>query len=122
MITSRSTALLVLALGLASAAAPGADPARRVPTVDDLVQFKSLGAAKISPDGKRVVYSVTHTDFKQDAFVTHLWLGDAAAGRAVQLTRGDKSAGGPAWSPDGRWVAFTSDRAGDKSQLFAISP
>ena len=119
---TRPAALLVLALGLASAAAPAADPARRVPTVDDLLHLKSIGGARISPDGTRVVYGVTHADFKQDAFVTHLWLADAATGRTAQLTRGDKSAGSPAWSPDGRWVAFTSDRAGDKTQVFAIPP
>jgi dipeptidyl aminopeptidase/acylaminoacyl peptidase len=119
---ARPTALLVLTICLTSGVAPGADPTRRVPTVDDLLQLRSVGAARISPDGKRVVYGVTHTDFKQDAFVTHLWLADTATGKAVQLTRGEKSAGNPAWSPDGRWVAFTCDRAGDKSQIFAIPP
>lgn len=119
---TRPTVLLLAALCVTPAAATAGDPARRVPTVDDLLRLESVGTAKISPAGTRVVYGVTHADFKQDAFVTHLWLADPATGRAVQLTRGDKSAANPAWSPDGRWVGFTSDRAGDKDQVFAIPP
>jgi dipeptidyl aminopeptidase/acylaminoacyl peptidase len=114
--------LLGLALCLLPPVARGDDPARRVPTVDDLLGLKSVGTAQISPDGEWVAYGVTHADFKQDTFVTHLWLADTAGGKTLQLTRGDKSAGNPVWSPDGRWLAFTSTRAGDKSQIFAISP
>jgi dipeptidyl aminopeptidase/acylaminoacyl peptidase len=119
---TRSAALLVLALGLFSSAVRGADPAPKVPTVDDLLALETVGAAQISPDGKWVAYTVTRADFKQDAFVTHLWLADTAGTKTLQLTRGDKSAGNPLWSPDGKWVAFTSARAGDKNQIFAIAP
>jgi len=102
--------------------AAAADEAKRVPTVDDLLLVKSVGGAKISPEGSRVAYTVSETDFKQDATVTHIWLADAATGRSFQLTQGDKSCSGPDWSPDGNWIAFTSSRGGDKSQLFLISP
>jgi dipeptidyl aminopeptidase/acylaminoacyl peptidase len=114
----RSLPLLILAASLALAA----DNARRVPTIDDLLLVKSIGGAQISPDGKWVAYGVTETDFKQDAYVSHLWLADTATGRTFQLTRGDKSAGNPQWSPDGAWLAFTSNRAGDKNQIFVIRP
>src|SRR5262245_57290561 len=116
------SAFLVLSLCLLTHSAFGDDSARRVPTVDDLLKFESLSGARTSPDGKRVAYGMTHADFKQDAFVTHLWLADVATGKTVQLTRGEKSAGNPIWSPDGRWLAFTSARAGGKSQVFVISP
>jgi dipeptidyl aminopeptidase/acylaminoacyl peptidase len=95
---------------------------RRVPTIDDLLNIKSIGAVQISPDGTRVVYTVTEADFDQDAFVTHLWLADSANGRLIQLTRGSKSANGPRWSPDGKWIAFTSPRVNDRNQIFVISP
>jgi dipeptidyl aminopeptidase/acylaminoacyl peptidase len=91
----------------------------RVPTIDDLLNIDSIGGARISPNGKWVAYSVTHSDFRKDAFLTHLWIADPASGRKYQLTRGDKSAGDLDWSPDGAWLAFTSNRAGDKNQVFA---
>ncbi|MGE0133220.1 MAG: prolyl oligopeptidase family serine peptidase [Blastocatellales bacterium] len=98
---------------------------RRVPTVDDLINVKSLGGAQISPDGKYVAYTVNETDWKQDASVTHIWLANTATGKTFQLTRGEKSSGNPQWSPangESQWLAFTSNRAGDKNQIFVIHP
>ncbi|MGH9769802.1 MAG: S9 family peptidase [Blastocatellia bacterium] len=95
---------------------------RRTPAVDDLINVKSLGGAQISPDGKYVAYTVNETDWKQDAFVTHVWLANTATGKTLQLTRGEKSAGAPQWSSDSQWLAFTSNRIGDKNQIFVIHP
>ncbi len=95
---------------------------RRVPAVDDLINVKSVGGAQISPDGKWVAYTVNETDWKQDAFVNHIRLANAATGKAFQLTRGEKSAGNPQWSPSGEWLAFTSNRIGDKNQILVIHP
>ncbi|MBL8292065.1 MAG: S9 family peptidase [Bryobacterales bacterium] len=96
---------------------------RHVPTVDDILGLETLGASTaISPDGRYVAYSAARNDFKQDAIVRHIWLADTQTGAALQLTRGDKSCGSPQWSPDGKWLAFTSDRTGGKAQIFLISP
>jgi dipeptidyl aminopeptidase/acylaminoacyl peptidase len=97
--------------------------ARRVPTVDDLLMLESAGASRISPDGRWVAYTVTQTNVKDDAFVTQVWVASTSSpGTNVQLTRGNKSSTGPQWSPDSKWIAFTSDRIGDRNQLFAIRP
>src|SRR5262245_53257100 len=108
--------LIIACLSLA------ANPHRRVPTVDDLLNVKSLGGAQISPDGKYVAYTVGETDWKQDAFVTQIWLANTATGKTLQLTRGEKPAGNLQWSPDGQLLAFTSNRIGDKNQIFVIYP
>ncbi|MBA2306169.1 MAG: S9 family peptidase [Acidobacteria bacterium] len=125
MIFRRSSAacLVFALLGLASSNSFGQAAARRMPTVDDLLQLDSAGAARISPDGRWVAYTVTGTSFKDDAYVTQVWLVSATPGAArVQLTRGNKSSGNPQWSPDGKWLAFTSDRLADRNQIFAIRP
>jgi dipeptidyl aminopeptidase/acylaminoacyl peptidase len=114
----RSLALSFLLISLAVTAAAQ----RPVPTVDDLLNVKSLGGAQISPDGKWVAYSVGETDWKQDAFVSQVWLANTSSGVTLQLTRGEKAAGNPRWSPDGQWLAFTSNRIGDKNQIFVIHP
>ena len=116
MLKSLSLLLVCLSLPLAL------ETDHHVPTVDDLLNIQSAGAARISPDGKWVAYTVTTTDFKQNAYVTHVWLASTESGRTLQLTRGEKSAGDPQWSPDSQWLAFTSGRVGDKSQIFALHP
>jgi len=95
---------------------------RHAPSIDELLTIKTIGGAQISPDGSLVAYTVTNGDFKQDAFVTQIWLVDAGAGRNIQLTRGEKSSTNPRWSPDGSWLAFTSNRIDDKNQIFVINP
>ena len=111
---------LCLALGPALAEEPAA---RHVASIDELLQLRTLvGGTQISPDGRHVAYLLSQADFKQDAFVTTLWLVNTETGRILQLTQGVKSAGNPQWSPDGQWLAFTSNRVDDKDQLFAIRP
>src|ERR1700730_8543418 len=117
----RFPALLAL-LALATLVAVAANAQPRVPTIDELLTIKSVGGAQISPDGRWVAYTVGYGDFKQDAFVTQIWLVEASSGHSVQLTRGDKSSSNPRWSPDGTWLAFTSNRFEDKIQIFAINP
>ena len=94
----------------------------RVPTVDDLLNVKSAGGVQISPDGARVAYIVSETDWKQDAYVDQLWIAEVKSGRTYQLTRGEKSCNNPNWSPDSQWLAFTSDRIGGKNQIFVLHP
>jgi Tol biopolymer transport system component len=99
---------MVLVLFLISSAPVAAHSQKRAPTIDDLLNVRSAGGAQISPQCDRVAYTVSETDFKQDAFVAHIWMADVRTGNTVQLTRGEKSAGNPQWSPDGLKIAFSA--------------
>lgn len=89
---------------------------------DDVMKLKSVGSPQISPDGKWVAYTVTAADIKENAVNSDLWLvstsGDAAP---RQLTRHPKNDGSPRWSPDGRQIAFLSDRA-ERAQIYLMAP
>jgi dipeptidyl aminopeptidase/acylaminoacyl peptidase len=115
-------ARFIVSLTLVLAILPLGAAGRRVPTIDDLLNLKTIGGPQISPDGTQVVYTQTEADFAQDAFVTQLWMADVKSGQTTQLTRGQKSSTAPQWSPDGKWIAFTSSRVDEKNQLFVISP
>jgi dipeptidyl aminopeptidase/acylaminoacyl peptidase len=117
---SKRFATLIIAILLLSARL--AAQTQHVPTLDDLLTLKSVAGTQISPDGKWVAYTVGYGDFKQDAFVTQIWLANTDTGKSFQLTRGEKSSTSPRWSPDGQWLAFLSNRVEDKNQIFLINP
>jgi dipeptidyl aminopeptidase/acylaminoacyl peptidase len=103
-----------VALLLISFAGLGAIPAEvrgaNTPSIDHLLSLKSVARPRISPDGKLVAYEVTETDWKENAYVTQLWLAEVGTGRRIQLTRGKNSSDSIQWSPDGRWLAFMTER------------
>ncbi|MGB9432542.1 MAG: hypothetical protein WBQ89_09895, partial [Candidatus Acidiferrum sp.] len=84
--------------------------AKHTPTLEESLSLKSIGAPKISPDGRFVAYEVREANWKDNEFVHQLWLVNVATGKSFQLTRGKKSAGGADWSPDGKWLAFVTER------------
>jgi dipeptidyl aminopeptidase/acylaminoacyl peptidase len=94
------------------------------PTNEDLRHLKSLSNPQLSPDGKQVLFTITHAT--ADGAGSHLWLVPAPGNsndKARQLTfsppsdkRGEHNA---QWSPDGAAVFFLAKR-GDQTQLFRL--
>jgi dipeptidyl aminopeptidase/acylaminoacyl peptidase len=70
----------------------------------------TVSDAQISPDGRAVAFVRTDTDLASDDYRSTIWLVPADGGETVQLTRGPRKDTAPRWSPDGRFIAFLSDR------------
>jgi dipeptidyl aminopeptidase/acylaminoacyl peptidase len=83
---------------------------KHTPSLEESLSLKTIGGARISPDGKFIAYRVRETDWKENAYVRQIWLVNVATGAKFQLTRGKKSSDAPEWSPDGRWLAFVTER------------
>ena len=93
----------------------------RSPDIDSLLSLRTVSSPTLAPDGLRVAYLVTSTDWQHDAFVAQLWVHDLRTGAARQLTQHEAGAGQVQWSPDGKWLGFTSTRVESRSQIFAIA-
>ena len=111
-----ATVLTLLVLFTATATAQSWDPEMQM-------KVKAVGGPRVSPDGKRVVYTVNEAVMTPDKseFVTQIWLANIASKQNIQLTYGEKSSTNPKWSPDGNWLAFTSNRKDNRNQLYLLS-
>jgi dipeptidyl aminopeptidase/acylaminoacyl peptidase len=103
-------------------------PESKTPTIDQSLEWRNAFNPKISPDGKRVLYEVQKANWEENAFERSLWIADIASGESHPLTTAKKSSTNAEWSPDGKWIAFLSDRPGQltgspegKKQLYVIS-
>src|SRR5579875_1779493 len=85
---------------------------RRTITIEDLYKIASVSQPRISPDGQRVAYVVTTIDERKHEYRSAIWMISTAGGEARRLTSEPANASNPVWSPDGRWLAFISERAG----------
>jgi acylaminoacyl-peptidase len=85
---------------------------------EDLLKYHIVSDARISPDGRTVLFTKKHTGEKNDA-VTNLWVVPAEGGEPRQFTAGNKDSHGR-WSPDGSRIALISSREKPKTQLYTL--
>ncbi len=110
---------LAVAPAIAGAQAP-TQTAAQTPSFSDVLSLRHVGSPAMAPDGRAVAFTKRSTDWDENGFDTEIWLWREGAGEPVQVTRtADGSSTAPAWSPDGRWLAFLADR-GDGTQVHAL--
>jgi dipeptidyl aminopeptidase/acylaminoacyl peptidase len=78
-------------------------------TFDEFFNSVDYRDVKISPDGKAVLIAIRRPDWKRERYRDDIWLWRDGAPELVLLTQSGHDSS-PEWSPDGRWVAFLSDR------------
>jgi len=111
------SALMVCALSVLPLS--GFGQGSHVATLAESLSRTSIRAPAISPDARSVAYLQRETNWKENEFVWQLWRVDVGTGKAVQLTRGKKSVASAAWSPDGRWLAFVTEREANVIEPYA---
>ena len=87
-------------------------------TVDDLVRVANVSELDLSPDGAYVVYSASEPNFEEDEAQYDLWRArwDGSGKRALTRTP-DSDEYQAAYSPDGKWIAFLSDRGDEDAKI-----
>lgn len=102
-------------LGAAATAAAARNPLR----FEELAKVARIGGFAVSPDGGWIAYAVGTPVVSENLTHSAIWIVPSRGGEPRRLTAGDKRDSDPAFSPDGRRVAFLSNRD-SSSQIWTV--
>jgi len=97
----------------------GAGAGKKPVTPESFLEWREVQDPQFSPDGTRVAFVVSDP-LKGEKRTRHIWIYDKSSNNSRQFTYSEKSESRPRWSPDGKALAFLSDRGGDEEQVFVL--
>src|SRR6266436_2219922 len=111
------TVLVLTPFALAQQPAPSPRPI----TVDDYFRNREVHDPQLSPDAQSVAYVVKTAILKTDKNEERIWMVPRSGGEAIALTAEGVSSSHPRWSPDGKSIAFLSERNEGQTQVWLLN-
>jgi dipeptidyl aminopeptidase/acylaminoacyl peptidase len=117
-----SLALIFAALIITPCASSQVKPDSPRPiTIDDYFRILGVHDPQLSPDGQWVAYAIDKAILKTDKNETRIWMAPISGGNAIPLTAEGVTSNHPRWSPDGKYLAFLSERKEGKTQVWLLN-
>jgi dipeptidyl aminopeptidase/acylaminoacyl peptidase len=95
---------------------------KRPISAEDLYRFELVTDPQISPDGKHIVFCLHRVDREEEKKYANLWIVPTNGGEPHRFTQGDHTDSHPRWSPDGKQIAFLSNRQDEKQPQIYLIP
>ncbi len=108
----------LLVWGVAGQEAPATKEPNEI-TAETLLKMRDISDPQFSPDGTKVAFVVAEPRTSEHR-KQHIWIYDEASNTARQITYSEKSEHWPRWSPDGKSLAFLSNREGDDQRIYVL--
>lgn len=86
----------------------------------DWYRVATLGSPAMSPDGKQVAFTVTTVREAENKRHSEVWVANTSGGSPRRFTSPSTESSNPRWSPDGRYLLFTSTRPNSRARTWGI--
>ena len=101
--------------------AQSSPPVLRPITIEDYFQIQTVHDPQLSPDAQWVAYTIDKSSLKTDKNESRIWMISASGGETLAMTADGLSSSHPRWSPDGKFLAFLSERKGGQTQIWLLN-
>ena len=111
---------VVATLTLVSLSLPLHAQTKRALALSDWYKLTTLSAPAMSPDGSRIAFQVQTVNEKDNKYHREIWVVPTVGGEPQRFTSPSTESSNPRWSPDGRYLIFTSQRTGGKGNTWML--
>lgn len=116
----RRMGIVAWAMMLLGSSISGQEKSASKPLTPEMsLSARTISDLQPSPDGRRLLFVVTE-GAQGEHRARHIWIYEKSSGAVRQFTFSEKSESAPRWSPDGRQLAFLSNRDGDDEQIYVM--
>ena len=112
--------LFILVLVFSTLVAGAQNSTKRGLRPGDVYRLKTISDPQVSPEGNWISYTLTSVDSAKDKRNSDVWMTSWDGQQHLQLTHSPDGESSARWSPDGKYLSFTSSRQGKSSQVWLM--